>query len=137
MADVGRPEFKPTRQQRKRVEQMVCCGMPKEDIARAIGISKPTLLKHFDEELANGFAKKRAEVIRMLFDAAENGNVSAQRKLEEMTRLVGAEAAFNSDAPAERHVKLGKKEEAAEAAKTAGEGSTWEGDLVPPGLRPN
>jgi hypothetical protein len=122
----GRPAFKPTATQRREVEELISCGMKRDDIARAIGISPNTLEKHFPEELATGASRKRAEVIRMLYRNARGGNVSAQRKLEEMTARAGLEADFNEPAPR----KQGKKEAAAEAALTAGQGSDWGSDLA-------
>lgn len=133
----GRPEFKPSRAQRKKVERLVYSGMRQVDIARAIGISKPTLTKHFEEELATGLAKQRAAVVEMLFDSAKDGNVSAMRKLEEMGRIAGAEAALAAEPDQHATPKLGKKEEAEEVAKTAGAGSEWGDDLMTPGTRPN
>lgn len=82
---VGRPEFKITKAMRNRVERFVSCSMSIKDISRAIGCSVPTLKLHFEEELATGAAKKRGRIIDLLYDAAENGNVSAQRKLVSMT----------------------------------------------------
>ena len=63
MAKVGRPPFKPTAAMRRQVEELRSCGMSEDSIARVIGISTPTLQKHFAEELLNGSAKKRAEVL--------------------------------------------------------------------------
>jgi hypothetical protein len=65
---------------------MIACGESHETIARAIGCSDETLRKHFAEQLATGAATKRREVIAMLFASAKAGNVSAQRKLADMTR---------------------------------------------------
>lgn len=102
MASAGRPEFKPTAAHRRKVEELVSCGVSQEDCARAIGISKPTLVKHFEEELSSGAAKKRAEVISMLYKAAKKGNVSAQRTLEGMTRAATADEAVRSRGAAQR-----------------------------------
>ncbi|EFG6100970.1 hypothetical protein BMP26_005299, partial [Escherichia coli] len=90
----GRPPFKPTLAQRRVVEQMVSVGDSKEMVARAIGIDVDTLDKHFPEELLNGAAKKRREVLDMLYKGAKKGNASLIKKLEEMTRIVGAAADF-------------------------------------------
>lgn len=133
MAAPGRPPFKATPTMRRKVEELVSCGMKQEDIARAVGCSHPTLRQHFGCELAGGLAKKRAEVIGLLYRQAKKGNVTAQKKLEEMTRLAGAEAAFNEP----RQPALGKKEQAADAAKTAGAGTGWGDDLETPSARLN
>lgn len=135
MASAGRPEFKPTAAHRRKVEELVSCGVSQEDCARAIGISKPTLVKHFEEELACGAAKKRAEVIGLLYKSAKKGNVSAQRTLEGMTRAVAAEEAVRSRAgkgqgrPAAPAPKPGKKEMQQAAAEAIAGGS---GKFAPP-----
>lgn len=91
------------------------------DIARRIGISEPTLRQHFSDELACGWARRRAEVIELLFAAARNGNVDALIQLERMTAEVAARP------------RLGKKAQAEEAANSAGLGTDWGDDLqIPP-----
>lgn len=125
----GRPTFEPTEEQRLDVEEMVACGMRQDDIARAVGISTPTLVKRFADELAGGGARRRAEVVKMLFGAARKGNVAAQKKLEEMTARAMAAEAFQ--APAE--TPKGKKEAAVDAAHRAGRDSEWGSDLIFPG----
>lgn len=138
MAAAGRPSFKPTVAMRRRVEELVSCGVSQDDCARAIGISTPTLVKHFEEELASGAAKKRAEVISMLYKAAKKGNVSAQRTLEGMTRAAAADEAVRSrggsgQGGAARAVppapKPGKKELQKAAAEAIAGGS---GKFAPP-----
>jgi hypothetical protein len=125
-------EFKVTAALRREVELLVCVGMSHDDVARAIGCTKPTLYKYFREELDAGHAKKRREIIRMLHKSAKAGNVSAQRKLEEMSRLAGAAAAFEQPT-APKPEKLGKKEAAAVAARNVGaEGGEWGDDLHVP-----
>ncbi|MBE1208121.1 hypothetical protein [Aminobacter carboxidus] len=125
MAGRGRPPFKPTPALRRKVEELVSCGMSKDECARAIGCSTPTLEKYFEEELANGVAKKRAEVIGLLYREAKKGNVTAQKKLEEMTRVASAAEAVGARSgtkpvPQERAPKLGKKEERQAAAGRVG-----------------
>lgn len=101
---VGRPEFKPDRKARQTVERLVFTGMTQAHIARALGISLPTLRLHFVDELETGAARKKAEVINMLFASARGGNVSAQRKLIGM-----APADLSKDEAKEE--KRGKKEQ--------------------------
>jgi hypothetical protein len=117
------------------VELMVAVGMPHVDIARAVGCTVDTLSKHCGEELAIGHAKKRREVLAMLHKAAKGGNVSAQKKLEEMTRVAGAAAEFEqATATAPKTEPLGKKAAAAEAARAVGgAGTEWGDDLSAPG----
>jgi len=131
---------------KRTVEQMVSCGDSKDTIARAIGCSVPTLDLHFEEELKNGYAKKRREVLSWMYAGAKKGNATLIKRLEEMTRLQGAAADFDgnkdkpSEAPAPRpwSARRGKKEQQREEAFTAGTNSEWGEDLAPlPGTKPN
>jgi hypothetical protein len=83
-------EYVPTPDERQAVERIASEGHGKVLIARAIGVSRDTLRKHFAEELLNGHAQHRREVIAMLFASAERGNVSAMIRLEKLTRAAGA-----------------------------------------------
>jgi hypothetical protein len=127
----GRPSFKPTRTSRATVERMVACGDSQETIARAIGIDEATLRKHFADELATGYAKRRRQVVDMLFTGASKGNASLIKRLEEMTRAAGAAAEFDQPARPPKPAKLGKKDAADLAARTAAVGSDWGDDLTP------
>ena len=126
----GRPQFKVTPVLRRTVEQMVSVGESQEAIARAIGCERHLLQKHFAEELATGASRKRREVIAMLYKTAAAGNVSAQKKLEEMTSAASAAeevrerekggSVDGASTPAAAPQKLGKKEEAQRAAEQVG-----------------
>lgn len=48
----GRPAFKPTADQRRKVAAAVKTGMKVGDIAGLLGITQPTLRKHFSTQLA-------------------------------------------------------------------------------------
>lgn len=114
----GRPPYKPTIESRRVVEEMKFCGESENVIARALRIDPDTLRKHFEDELADGHAQRRKEVIGLIFTSARAGNVSAQKKLEEMGRAAGAAEAVERRGKAEP--KKGKKEERNEAAKAVG-----------------
>jgi DNA-binding CsgD family transcriptional regulator len=43
---MARPVWTPTDAQRRQAETMVAYGIPEADIARVLGVSKPTLRKH-------------------------------------------------------------------------------------------
>lgn len=58
----GRPQFQPSDKQRGQVEAMTAYGIPQSEIARTVGISEPTLQKHFAEEIATGATKANAQV---------------------------------------------------------------------------
>ncbi|TPJ60836.1 hypothetical protein [Mesorhizobium sp. B2-6-1] len=148
MAKRGRPQWKPTAAIRRTVEEMRSCGESEATIARSLGIDADTLRKHCADELDNGFSHRRREVIGLLYKSARGGNVTAQKRLEEMTRLAGAAAEFDDKqkqagptAPqpvATRSPKRGKKEVQREDAFHAGTNSEWGEDLAPiPGTKPN
>ncbi|MER8615984.1 hypothetical protein NKG99_03885 [Mesorhizobium sp. M1409] len=149
MAKRGRPTWKPTATIRRTVEEMRSCGESEATIARSLGIDADTLRKHCADELDNGFSHRRREVIGLLYKSARTGNVTAQKRLEEMTRLAGAAEEFDArqkDAgagtapqpPAARSVKRGKKEVQRDEAFSAGANSEWGEDLAPiPGTKPN
>lgn len=141
----GRPRFKPTPAHRRTVEQMVACGESQDRIARAIGIATNTLVEHFSDELQHGLARRRSEVLELLFKSARKGNVSAQKALAGITGLAAAaDAVAAMGQPKERPAraappaKVGKKEAAQAAAENAGAGTEWGDDLhIGTGGRPN
>ncbi|GBD48089.1 hypothetical protein [Methylopila sp. Yamaguchi] len=130
----GRPAFKPTLALRRTVEQLVSVGESHESVARAVGCSRETLEKHFVDELATGASRKRREVVDLLYKSARAGNVSAIKKLEEMTGAASAAEGVRSrgwggdasgpavtePAAEARPEKLGKKEEQQRAAEQVG-----------------
>jgi hypothetical protein len=67
MATRGRRFFEPTDRQRGQVEAMARYGIPQLEIARAIGITQPTLHRHFREELDTGATKANTQVGEVLF----------------------------------------------------------------------
>jgi hypothetical protein len=80
-------------------------------IAAVIGCSTVTLRTRFADELEFGAARRRAEIITLLYRVARRGNVSALRRLIEMMRA--AEAAQRPAKPP----RLGKKENCDEPRK--------------------
>jgi DNA-binding XRE family transcriptional regulator len=69
----GRPPFEPAEKDQRTVQAMAACGMPQEDIARVLGISKPTLQKHFRETLNTAAISANAKVAATLFQMATSG----------------------------------------------------------------
>lgn len=130
----GRRPYKPSDEAREKVRVLKAGGMTNDAIAIAIGITVPTLTKHFPTELDCGTAKVRADLLMARYRSAMGGNVSAQTK---MLELVGASAAgealkgreaqpvASAAAPA-RGPKLGKKEVQQQAAESV------EGKFAPP-----
>ncbi|KQX35324.1 hypothetical protein ASD04_14885 [Devosia sp. Root436] len=114
--------------------------MSDDAVATALGISAPTLRKHFSHELDVGTAKTRAELLLALHQSAMAGNVSAQKKALELVtasaageRLKDRETAPAASAatPASA-LKRGKKEIQKQAAEEVAEGGKF---APPPGPR--
>lgn len=114
--------------------------MAEEMIALALGITRPTLQKHFMVELTTGAAVRKMEAMDALFAAAKKGNVSAIKAVVLIQSAFeppanpdpaapGASAGSAAPAPGPT-ARLGKKEVAAAAAVTAADGTEW-ADLLP------
>ena len=124
----GRKCYKPTRVQRTRVEELIAIGMTQSNIAASLGIDQRTLSKHFPRELRDGAAKKRGETVKLLWLAAKKGNVAAMKTL----MALQIEPPQRETPALARSPKLGKKEVAQKEAESAGEGTDWGDDLLPP-----
>jgi hypothetical protein len=101
-------------------------GMSHEEIALGLGISRPTLEKHFERELSIGAYEKRLEVLDAMHRCAKKGNVAAQKAYVALTPAIAA--------PPQEKPK-GKKEQAQDDAKTAAAGTAWE-ELLPDNVTP-
>ncbi len=112
----GRSEFEPTDEDREKVRVLKAGGMSNVGIADVIGISEPTLRKHFSLELDRATAKVRAELLMARYRSAMGGNVSAQNKMIEQVSAVDAQNKRAPEKP-EKQPKLGKKEEKKAAAQ--------------------
>jgi hypothetical protein len=75
---MGRRAHRPDPSQRRQVEALAAYGIPEADISGVVGIDPKTLRKHYREELDLGEIKANAQVAGFLFNAAKNGNVTAQ-----------------------------------------------------------
>lgn len=124
----GRPAFKPTSVQRRKVTNAAAGGMAHEEIAIALGICRNTLTKHFEKELSAGALGRRMEVLDAMARTALKGNVSAQKSFLAMTPTLAAP-------PVEPEKPKGKKEQANADAVTAAAGTDWS-DLLPTGVTP-
>lgn len=126
----GRPPFQPSDKQRREVAIAAGGGMTQESIAAALGISTPTLRKHFALELSEIASKRRLEVLGALFRQARKGNVSAAKAY-----LAAGDPLNRAPPPVPKEPKAektGKKDQAEQDAKTAQVGTEW-GDLLPEG----
>lgn len=66
----------PTAQNRQQIQTMAGFGLPQDRIARIIGLSEPTLRKHYREELDLGTDKANLLVAQSLFDKATSKAVT-------------------------------------------------------------
>jgi hypothetical protein len=66
----GRKPHVPSDQERRTVETMASHGIPPEDIARVIGITRITLLKWYQYELDTGQTKANSMVAQSLYQKA-------------------------------------------------------------------
>lgn len=124
----GRPEHEPTDELRLKVRVLKAGAMSQVAIAEAIGISEPTLRKHYSLELDQGSAIVTAEVLMARYHSAMGGSVPAQNKLLELAGTLPPAKMGRPPKPA-TDPALGKKAEAEIAAKDAHEGTGW-ADLV-------
>ncbi len=141
----GRPSYKPTATVRRQVSIAAGAGMPHEHIALALGITTPTLRKHFERELSVVAYQRRMEALQGLHAAAKRGNVSAAKAYTatppefEPLRPAGVDSMPTAtsqpkSAPAAQPLAaVGKKEQAAIDATTAQVGTGWEALL--PGVQ--
>lgn len=111
---MARPPFEPTDEQRRRVSIAAGGGMSHEEIALAIGISKPTLEKYFEAELSTAAYERRIEVLEAMHSAALKGNVTAQKAYLSIEPALAA-----PPAEPEKAEKIGKKEKADRDARVA------------------
>lgn len=142
----GRPSYKPTIEAQLQVQVWAAALVPLVEMARRLGIDKGTLEKHFANELADGPTKIAGDLEMALYRQANAGSVAAfkawrdlvkERDIQKTASEYGAErpaeeAADDKPAQASRPAPLGKKEVAELEARTAGNGTEWEGDLLPP-----
>ena len=99
----GRPQFQPTNEQRDQCSILAAGRMAEADIAAAFGITRPTLRKHFADELTTGAAERNAAVVVQLYRAAMDGNVAAlrlwlARQADQQAETLGRKAQREADA---------------------------------------
>ena len=64
---MARLVWTPTDAQRRQAETMAAYGIPEADIARVLGVSKPTLRKRCGTELDTGGTRANSKVADFLF----------------------------------------------------------------------
>jgi hypothetical protein len=76
----------PTDKTRSEVSALASFGVPQEDIAAYIGISKPTLAKHYPDELSFSSIKANATVGKFLFNMASGQAIKSGASYGECSR---------------------------------------------------
>jgi hypothetical protein len=113
----GRPPHVPTDEKRLKVRVLLAFTGDEEEVAAGIGISVPTLRKHYFRELRDKLSARRqlkATLLYRLAEQSEQGNASAIEKLFkridklELVELQDAVSNRGKDKPE----KLGKKDQA-------------------------
>ena len=128
----GRPEFRPTNEQRQTVRLCKADGWSDERIAVILGIARNTLTKHFAHELEHGADEERKFAVGLLRKAAERNNIAAIKAYIQLIGTGGAIEGFLGDPePKPRIRPRGKKQIAHEEALRAHEASDWGNDLKP------
>ncbi|NEV75480.1 hypothetical protein DYI24_00090 [Rhodopseudomonas sp. BR0C11] len=107
------------------VEQLKYAGESDAMIARSLKVDVDTLRKHCAYELENGYANRRREVTRLMFEQASKGAGWAIKRLDEIGKVSRAAAAVGDRGKAQpqsppKPPKLGKKEERQAAAENVG-----------------
>lgn len=139
----GRPAFEATEKDRNKVKLLLAVGWSNQRVANALAVSLATLKRYFRAELAERDQMRdrlEAAQLERAFEGANAGNVGAMRQLDRLIerqdlagldrKLRGAQGRAEEEEVAPKR-RLGKKEAANEAAKSAGEGSEWGADLLP------
>jgi hypothetical protein len=75
----GRPAHEKKPHDNERVERMVAFGIPQDQIAAILGISAPTLRKHYADALLTGRSRAVEDIANSLYDTAKAGDVPAQK----------------------------------------------------------
>jgi hypothetical protein len=124
----GRPEHVRTRRNASLAALLFAMGRDVAEVAKALGITQPTLRKHYFSEVQQRdvmLLKLEGDVLLKLFEAAETGNVGAMKELMARADKAGLQLLAGSvtkrGKKAEPKAKpVGKKEEQAAAAKGVG-----------------
>jgi hypothetical protein len=117
----GRPPFQPSDRDRKQVAMLAAMGIPDYDICKVVGVSAPTLRKYFADELEVGHIQATAKVAESLFKQATS---TEKPSVAAAIFWLKCRAGWREDAG-----EVPKKERVEQYARTADQGTTWDGLL--------
>lgn len=129
----GRPEHVWTMENSNKINLLFACGVDVKDVAAAIGITQPTLRKHYSSEVAGrriAALRLKGKQLARLNAMAEEGIVTAERTLMMMVereQMKNSSAAFADKA---KPARKGLKEARRDAAWDAGKGDDDWGPLL-------
>ena len=83
-AKPGRPAYKPTATQRRRVMRGIAVGLTMQQLADDLDVSMSTVRRAFAAEIKKARVRLILDNLDRLHQAADNGNVSAMRELARM-----------------------------------------------------
>ena len=119
----GQPAHQPTERDRQTVMVLAGFALPTAKIATAIGISQPTLFKHYEKEIQAGAAKVESTLVGNLLDIAKGKDGTA---LKAIMFCLNCRFGWSAYLPRpEQEEPLGKKAIAEAEAQTAHEDSAW------------
>ena len=123
----GRPEHQRTEEIAKRISMLFALGRSVEAVAAAVGVTQPTLRKHYFSEVAQRQAlldRLEADQLAKLFDQSANGSTAATKALldrcDDARAARFASAVIKDRRSADKPVAKGKKEQQREAAGNVG-----------------
>ena len=86
----GRPRHEPTSQTRNMVRMCAGFGVPQEDIALALGLTRPTLKRHYSPEIEVGKAQTHIRLMSNLLEMSNMKNtVGLKATIFALTRRFG------------------------------------------------
>jgi hypothetical protein len=81
---VGRPAYKPTATQRRRIMRGIAIGLTLEQLALDLEMPERSMRRIFDNEIKLGRVRTILENLDRLHAAADRGNVSAMKSLAQL-----------------------------------------------------
>ncbi|WP_411033830.1 hypothetical protein [Shinella sp. BYT-45] len=124
----GRPSYAKSKENQELVTVLRTAGWNQERIARQLGCDVKTLRKYFSRELDAGADIVEAEALMVTYRKMRQGNSVATGRILDLADKAQM-ALPQRRQPAEKPVRLGKKEQADVDARSGHENNEW-GNLL-------